>query len=444
MPRQGQATWLLYNAWNTSSNAYQTGDSGNQTIKLLKDSIEASATNAPFEIDSTGRPGLYAVAATSAETLFNLVNIGGISSTGNVVLIDRTYSFTATSTAQIGVQVVSYSPGQDPGSLVLQTPANKLATVSSGLVLADVRSWNAAPLTTIATISGVPAVNLIDITGIAVNSGAAQLGVSVINIAGQPAQLDVNNLLQIDVQDIGGAVINTAAAQLGVNVVQIGGVVALGSLAQGSVNAAQIAGTGTVSSLALGNVNVVTIGGVGLVTSSAIFGVNVVTIGGTLAQTSLASGGVNVNKWLGGSPSALSGGNVQADVETWRTVTVNTLISGRVDSNVGQMQIGAIATGNFVAGTLTTTVFGAPYLTSALIDTTFVNTVADGLGNRSNAIETGVTPYQAWRYTASSTAAVLSGAGTGTVQIQAIGNPSTNRITASTDNSGNRTVVTLS
>ena len=50
-------------------------------------------------------------------------------------------------------------------------------------------------------------------------TGSAQLGVNVVNIAGQAAALDANNLLKVDLVDIAGAAVATGTAQLGVNVV---------------------------------------------------------------------------------------------------------------------------------------------------------------------------------------------------------------------------------
>lgn len=62
----------------------------------------------------------------------------------------------------------------------------------------------------------------------------------------------------------------------------------------------------------------------------------------------------------------------------------------------------------------------------------------------ATVLEVGVTTLQGLQYGASSMAGVLSGAATTTVGIQAIGNAGTNRITATVDADGNRTVVVLS
>lgn len=68
---------------------------------------------------------------------------------------------------------------------------------------------------------------------------------------------------------------------------------------------------------------------------------------------------------------------------------------------------------------------------------------AAALLDLSNGIETGVTFRQAMRVITAAVAGVLSGAGTATVICKSAGG-STTRITATVDDSGNRSAVTLS
>lgn len=77
------------------------------------------------------------------------------------------------------------------------------------------------------------------------------------------------------------------------------------------------------------------------------------------------------------------------------------------------------------------------------LSATTENAIADALLDRSNGIETGVTPRQAIRYGAAAITGVLAGAATTSITIAAIGNSGTNRITATVDASGNRTAVVL-
>lgn len=146
--------------------------------------------------------------------------------------------------------------------------------------------------------------------------------------------------------------------------------------------------------------------------------------------------------WIGGQSSTANVAIIPITL-TFEQLPL-TLVSGFVQSTVFMTQANAIGTTGFVPGALTTTVFGAPFLTSASYDTTYSNGLADALGNRANAVETGITPYLAWRYTAAAEGGVTAGALTPTFTIQAINNSGTNRITASTDGSGNRLAVTLS
>lgn len=68
---------------------------------------------------------------------------------------------------------------------------------------------------------------------------------------------------------------------------------------------------------------------------------------------------------------------------------------------------------------------------------------AAGLLDLANGVETGKTVRQALRAIGAVLAGLLSGAGTGTITIQALGNDSTTRIVAVTDATGNRTAITL-
>jgi hypothetical protein len=65
--------------------------------------------------------------------------------------------------------------------------------------------------------------NVTQISGSAVSTTAAQLGVNVVNYNGHAAVTDANNLPKVDLEDIAGAAVSTATAQLGVNAVNIAG-----------------------------------------------------------------------------------------------------------------------------------------------------------------------------------------------------------------------------
>lgn len=87
MALKDQPITVCYVAWNTSTNAGQTGDAGNHTLKLVQDGTEGSPTNSPSEVDSTNLKGLYKLALTAGDMNYNCVVLGGASSTSNVVII---------------------------------------------------------------------------------------------------------------------------------------------------------------------------------------------------------------------------------------------------------------------------------------------------------------------------------------------------------------------
>lgn len=84
---------VSYLAWNTSTNAYVTGDSANHTTYWTKDGTASATTNATGEVDATHFPGLYKVTMTSTETDCIEGVLGGKSSTSNVVLIPTMVAF---------------------------------------------------------------------------------------------------------------------------------------------------------------------------------------------------------------------------------------------------------------------------------------------------------------------------------------------------------------
>ena len=112
----------------------------------------------------------------------------------------------------------------------------------------------------------------------------------------------------------------------------------------------------------------------------------------------------------------------EADVTQWLGVAVNALVSGRVDASVGAMALNV--------------------LTAAALATDAVNEIADGLLDRTGAIETGLTLREAQRLIAAASAAKLSGAATTTIIIRNAVADSKDRITATVDADGNRSAIT--
>lgn len=235
MPSKGQSIVLPYRAWNTTAQAYQSGDSGNHNLCLLKDATEATPTNAAAEVDGTNAPGLYYVALTSAETLFNTVTIQGKSSTASVLIIGTTIGF-----EQLPVPAAAAAGGL----LTFGSGAGQISTNVGGVVDANVDQWTAVavqtnaglPLVTTA-LSGSPvgtvAANLVSVSGnpvqitstglLSVNVGQYNSQTVATHISGipdvnvlywdqQPALVDSNNLPKVDMEDIIGSSVSTQVA----------------------------------------------------------------------------------------------------------------------------------------------------------------------------------------------------------------------------------------
>jgi hypothetical protein len=72
------------------------------------------------------------------------------------------------------------------------------------------------------------------------------------------------------------------------------------------------------------------------------------------------------------------------------------------------------------------------------------NVLADALLDRTDGVETGVTPREYFRRTGALLTGVVTGAGTGTEKFAAMGNSGTHRATITVDDDGNRSVITFS
>lgn len=84
---------VTYLAWDTSANAYKTGDVANHTTSWVKDGTRSATTNAAAEVDSANCPGMYKVTLTATETDCIEGVLGGKSSTANIVLIPTMVAF---------------------------------------------------------------------------------------------------------------------------------------------------------------------------------------------------------------------------------------------------------------------------------------------------------------------------------------------------------------
>jgi len=126
---------VCYIAWNTSTNAYVTGDVANHTLYWTKDGTASAVSNSPAEVDATHFPGLYKLTLTSTETDCIEGVLGGKSSTSNVILLPTMVGFDYLNTS--------------------------------------------AP-----TTAGIPDVNTKNINGSAVSTTTAQIGTNIVKVNG--------------------------------------------------------------------------------------------------------------------------------------------------------------------------------------------------------------------------------------------------------------------
>lgn len=90
-------------AWDTSNNAWKTGDAANITAYISKDGGAPAATNDtnPTEIDATNMPGAYRFTMQQAETNCDNLELVPKSATSNISLIPVSLYPTALTNAAI-------------------------------------------------------------------------------------------------------------------------------------------------------------------------------------------------------------------------------------------------------------------------------------------------------------------------------------------------------
>lgn len=87
MALKSQSIVVQFLAWDTANNVGKTGDSGNFTLRVIKDGTASIPTNSPSEVDSTNCPGVYKITLTADEMAANTITLAGKSSTEGVTII---------------------------------------------------------------------------------------------------------------------------------------------------------------------------------------------------------------------------------------------------------------------------------------------------------------------------------------------------------------------
>ena len=93
MATRGVEMTLTFTAWDAGSSAPKTGDSGNFTLRWVKDGTASAPTNSAAELDATNCPGIYTLVITSTEADATLGCLAGKSSTADVSLIPTLIQF---------------------------------------------------------------------------------------------------------------------------------------------------------------------------------------------------------------------------------------------------------------------------------------------------------------------------------------------------------------
>jgi hypothetical protein len=86
------AQTVQYVAWDTVAGAGKAGDASNHTLRAVGDGTAYTPAASPAEVDGTNLPGVYKVALAAGEFNYNLITLGGKSSTSGVVLIPITFA----------------------------------------------------------------------------------------------------------------------------------------------------------------------------------------------------------------------------------------------------------------------------------------------------------------------------------------------------------------
>jgi hypothetical protein len=135
----------------------------------------------------------------------------GLTWTGYVTKDAGSQASAGGSFSNLGNGQYSYAPTQ------AETNANAVGFffVSSGYIPISIHCF-----TDVVDGNGYADVNLVDIAGNAVSTGAAQLGVNVVKYNNETAVTDGNNYPSVNLVDIAGSTVSTTIAQLGVNTVK--------------------------------------------------------------------------------------------------------------------------------------------------------------------------------------------------------------------------------
>ena len=128
MPIKGSGFPVVYTAWNTTTNLPVTGDAANHSIRVVGDGTEFTPAASPTEIDATYQPGQYQIVLAASETNYNLISVGGVSSTSHVYLFGTQLSTTAVGVSGTGGSIATAQPYDLVALAEVQTALPKLTS----------------------------------------------------------------------------------------------------------------------------------------------------------------------------------------------------------------------------------------------------------------------------------------------------------------------------
>lgn len=281
-----------------------------------------------------------------------------------------------------------------------------------------------------ATVSGTVPANLVQIQGLSLPSSGASVPVDWSQIVNPTATVNLTNTTISSVSSgiqSANVVQWAGAGTAGSNLAVVNRAQAGSNMSGSSATTAILSGASASDGVYVGSTIYLTGGG-----------------GAGQSQTVLSYTGATrtavVNGW-GSVPTNTTTWTILPGGITFNPATTSVTVSGSVTVGTNNDKTGYTVS-QIVSGAITTTVFAVGAITAAVTDTTFDNAIADALLDRINGIETSMTPRQALRIIGASAAGVLSGATTATININGMG-VGTQRISASVDQSGNRTAISL-
>lgn len=178
MSTRATSITISYQAWDTSANAGKTGDSGNHTLRWVKDGTSSAPANSPAEVDATNCPGLYKLVLTGTECTCDYGTLHGKSSTANISIMPISVSFEAATPDNASIAAVK-----------VQT--DKLAFTVANQVDANVIDWKSsvAPAMTGDAFArlGAPAGASVSADVAAVKSDSAAIKAKTDNLPAAPA-----------------------------------------------------------------------------------------------------------------------------------------------------------------------------------------------------------------------------------------------------------------